>query len=113
LSYLKKIKYKKMFKKIILITVMTSFIASCGDTLSSVKRGLTGSKANSTDEFLIKKKDPLILPPDFENLPTPDEKAAAVEDVLSIERELESSIENNSSSSTSLEESVLKKIQSK
>ena len=105
----KKKKYKKMFKKIILITVMTSFIASCGDTLSSVKRGLTGEKANSTDEFLIQKKDPLILPPDFENLPTPDEKAAAVEDVLSIERELESSIENNSSSSTSLEESVLKK----
>ena len=85
---------------------------SC-ETLQSVKRGVTGEKIFSTDEFLVQKKDPLILPPDFENLPTPDEKAAAVEDVLSIERELESSIENNSSSSTSLEESVLKKIQSK
>ncbi len=102
-----------MFKKITFIIVITFFIASCGDTLSSVKRGLTGEKTNSTDEFLIKKKDPLILPPDFENLPTPDEKAAAVEEVLSIERELESSIENNSSTSSSVEDSVLKKIQSK
>ena len=102
-----------MFKKIILILVITSFITSCRGTFSSIKRGLTGEKQNSTDEFLIQKKDPLILPPDFENLPTPDEKAAAVEDVLSIERELENLIENDSSSSKSLEDSVLKKIQSK
>ena len=102
-----------MFKKIILILVITSFITSCRGTFSSIKRGLTGEKQNSTDEFLIQKKDPLILPPDFENLPTPDEKVAAVEDVLSIERELENLIENDSSSSKSLEDSVLKKIQSK
>jgi hypothetical protein len=36
--------------------------------MSSVKRGLTGEKRASTDEFLIKKKDALIMPPDYKNL---------------------------------------------
>ena len=32
---------------------------------------LRNEKINSTDEFLVKKKDPLILPPDFDKIPTP------------------------------------------
>ena len=60
-----------MHKKIIYILVLIYFVTSCADTFDSVKRGLTGSKRKSADEFLVKKKDPLILPPDFENLPTP------------------------------------------
>ena len=62
-----------MLKKFINISLIALFATSCGDTLGSVKRGLTGAKANSADEFMVQKKDPLILPPDFENLPTPDE----------------------------------------
>ena len=102
-----------MFKNNIIFFVILTFLLMSCETMQSIKRGVTGEKVNSTDEFLVKKKDPLILPPDFENLPTPDEKAAAVEDVLSIERELENLIENDPSSSKSLEDSVLKKIQSK
>ena len=49
--------------------------------MSSVKRGLTGEKKVSTDEFMIKKKDPLIMPPDYENLPTPEERVAAKEEI--------------------------------
>ena len=56
-----------MHKKIIYILVLIYFVTSCADTFDSVKRGLTGSKRQSADEFLVKKKDPLILPPDFEN----------------------------------------------
>jgi len=52
-----------MFKKTIYISLLI-FLASCSDTFDSVKRGLTGAKKNSADEFLVKKKDPLILPPD-------------------------------------------------
>ena len=66
-----------MHKKIIYILVLIYFVTSCADSFDSVKRGLTGSKRQSADEFLVKKKDPLILPQDFENLPTPDEKTAA------------------------------------
>ena len=102
-----------MFKKIIYIVVLIFFVTSCADTFSSVKRGLTGSKADSKDEFMVQKKDPLILPPDFENLPTPDERILAVEEISIFEDKLEISMEDDSSGSSSVESSILKKIQSK
>ena len=102
-----------MFKKIIYIIILTFLATSCADTFQSVKRGLTGAKANTTDEFLVQKKDPLIIPPDFENLPTPEEKSAAAEEISIFEKNLEISIEDNSSTSSSVEDSILKKIQSK
>ena len=102
-----------MYRKIILILFLSLFTISCSDTLGSVKRGLTGAKGNSADEFLVKKKDPLILPPDFENLPTPDERMIAQEEISLFEKKLEITMEDNSSTSTSTEESILKKIQSK
>ena len=102
-----------MHKKIIYILVLIYFVTSCADTFDSVKRGLTGSKGNSADEFLVKKKDPLILPPDFENLPVPDEKTVDAEEFSIFENALETSIEDDSSTSSSVEDSILKKIQSK
>ena len=102
-----------MLKKIIYIIILTFLATSCADTFQSVKRGLTGAKANTTDEFLVQKKDPLIIPPDFENLPTPEEKSAAAEEISIFEKNLEISIEDNSSTSSSVEDSILKKIQSK
>ena len=103
-----------MFKKIIYISFLVFFATSCAGTYDSVKRGITGGKQSATDEFLIQKKDPLILPPDYENLPTPDERIAASEEISVFEENLEISVEENSSSSTdSVENSILKKIQSK
>ena len=99
-----------MYKKIIYILSLLLFVTSCG-TFDSVKRGLTGQKADSSDEFLIKKKDPLILPPDFEDLPLPDEATIEAEEISYFEKTLETSIEETSSSSGSVEESILKKIQ--
>ena len=99
---------KKKLTYIVLLTILTT---SCGDTWGSVKRGLTGTKAQSTDEFLVEKKDPLILPPDYDDLPSPAEKAVINKEVLSLEKkisELSSSEETSTSSST--EESILKKI---
>ena len=101
-----------MYKKIIYILSLIFFIMSCG-TLSSVKKGLTGEKENSTDEFFIKKKDPLIIPPDFEDLPTPDELSTETAEISDFEKDLEISIEDNSSTSSSVEDSILKKIRSK
>ena len=102
-----------MLKKTTYILLALIFLASCGSTFDSVKRGLTGAKKDSADEFLVKKKDPLILPPDFENLPTPEEKSAAAEEISIFEKNLEISIEDNSSTSSSVEDSILKKIQLK
>ena len=101
-----------MLKKIIHIIVLTFFVTSCANTFDSVKRGLTGAKGETADEFLVKKKDPLILPPDFENLPTPD-TSAATEEISVFEKNLETLIEGESSTPSSVEDSILKKIKSK
>ena len=101
-----------MYKKIIYLFFIIFFINSCG-TLQEAKRGLTGEKRQSTDEFLIQKKNPLILPPDYENLPSPDERSAATEEISIFEKDLEITTEDTSSSSSSVEESILRKIRSK
>ena len=85
------------------------FTVSCAD----IKRGITGTKQLSTDEFLVIKKDPLILPPDYENLPVPDETVTASEEISIFEDTLGTSTEDNSSTSNSVESSILKKIRSK
>ena len=101
-----------MSKKLIYILSIFFFVASC-NTMDAVKRGLTGEKRASTDEFFIQKKDPLILPPDYENLPSPDERAAAVEEISNFEKAFEISSEDDSPTPSSTETSILKKIQSK
>ena len=99
-----------MYKKIIYILLFV-FLTSCADSFDSVKRGLTGAKKTSADEFLVQKKDPLILPPDYENLPSPDERNLALEEDSIFQDTLDS--EEVSSTSTPIESSILKKIQSK
>ena len=102
-----------MFKKITFIIFLFTFLTSCADTFDSVKRGLTGEKKSSADEFLVKKKDPLILPPDYENLPDPDERDINLEEESIFQNTLEKEEDEGSASTTSVESSVLKKIQSK
>ena len=103
-----------MFKKKIIFIILIAFAtASCGETLSSVKRGMTGEKNRSTDEFMIKKKDPLILPPDFEKLPTPKEQMDAKEEAESFKKILKKNTtteKTTSSTATSTEESILERI---
>jgi hypothetical protein len=103
-----------MTKKIIYSIVLIAFISSCSGTFDSVKRGLTGEKQKSTDEFLVKKKDPLILPPNFEDLPTPESRKAAIEDISNFEKSLTKENKNkNESSQSSVENSILQKIKNK
>ena len=35
---------------------------------------MTGQNKKTTDEFLVKKKDPLIIPPEYDKLPVPKSK---------------------------------------
>ena len=101
-----------MHKKITYIILITFLLTSC-ETMGSVKRGLTGEKKLSTDEFMVEKKDPLIMPPDYENLPTPEDRETAKEEISTFEESLGTSIEDDSlSSPSSTEGFILKKIQS-
>ena len=76
-----------MKTKIILIILIVSF-TSC----QSVKDGLSGRKSENSDEFLVQKKNPLVLPPDYLKLPKPDD---SVEDKSQLEKiEEETDIQN-------------------
>ena len=91
-------------------------VTSCADSWSNVKRGLTGAKEKSTDEFLVQKKDPLILPPDFDSLPSPSEKDEAIEEMSSFEKTLQQASETEittSSTGSSAEDSILQEIRKK
>ena len=83
----------------------------------TVKNAVTGAKKENSDEFLVQKKHPLVLPPDFTDLPVPFEESAKVTEVQ-IEDDIEKllGMENNTkntdntSDSSSIESFVLKKI---
>jgi hypothetical protein len=55
-------------KKFILINSVL-LLVSCG----SMQSAFENKKKNSTDEFLVEKKSPLVMPPDFDELPIPKE----------------------------------------
>ena len=99
--------------KLILALIVFNFLLGC----QSLKQGLEGSKkSKSAEEFLIEKKNPLVLPPDFSKLPTPknsteneaDQGNFEIEDIL--KKNSKKDVKNNSKKKSSLEESILKKI---
>ena len=105
-------------KKSFILLIVVFFITSCGDTFQSVKRGLTGQKQKSTDEFLVRKKDPLAMPPKWRDLPKPGESLKSedeidqvtdIEELIQLGKDQKSS-ENLNKGSGNLEDSVLKKI---
>ena len=103
-------------EKTILLVGFAFLVTSCSDTWGTVKRGLTGAKQKTTDEFLVKKKDPLILPPDFDSLPSPSDREDAVEEMSSFQKTLKKSSTTeitSSSSGSSTEDSILKQIRKK
>ena len=66
--------------------------------------------------FWFKKKDPLILPPDFESLPSPSDREEAIEEMSSFEKTLKQTSETEitaSSTGSSAEDSILKQIRKK
>ena len=100
--------------KIFYFTILLFALCSC----QNLKDALQGKKYENSDEFLVIKKNPLILPPNFNDLPTPKDVADTTQ-IENIEDEIEdllSSIKDNneetveSSSSTDTESFVLEKI---
>jgi len=101
-----------MNKKITFLFLIIFLLNSCADTFSSVKRGLTGAKSKTTEEFLVEKKDPLILPPNFDELPLPDADAVTEIEVSSFEETLTENMPDQdiSTTSNSAESSILEQI---
>ena len=74
----------KNFKIAFITLLFFILLTSCSD----FKKIMTGQKVQTTDEFLVKKKDPLVLPPDYENLPTPENRTEAAEEASEFEKSL-------------------------
>ena len=105
-----------MIKKLFLLLIFMS-LYSC----QSVKDALSGKKYESSDEFLVIKKNPLVLPPDYNKLPEPEDPVsmsreesieAEIDDIVSsMKSEKDLEIKNeNSTSNSSTEDFVLDQI---
>ena len=101
------------FKNLIIIIALI-FVYSC----SGAKDALQGKKrSEQSDEFLVEKKHPLELPPDFDDLPVPLEQGEGeiiqanneqdIKNILELDTNEENSQEINSQS---LEQLILEKI---
>ena len=98
------------------LIIFSILLTSC----QSIKDGLSGRKAENSDEFLVKKKNPLVMPPKFMELPEPEEETfekeiAAIEEADDIENilDLEKIPSENSKKSDSAEDFVLKQLKDK
>ena len=71
-----------------------ALLASC----ASVKESIDSRKKNS-DEFLVEKKSPLLMPPDYNDLPVPDSEDSKINDESNQVKELITKSNNNNSNS--------------
>ena len=113
--------------KLYIIALIFLFIVSA---CTKISEGMTGSKrSKSSDEFFVHKKKPLVLPPDFNEMPMPkptqkkQTQENDIENILGIKNQTQNDIEDllktkkntnsntsQSASDKSLENSILKKI---
>ena len=102
----------KIFKKLILLSFIY-ILSSCG----TLKEGFTNQKKNNNDEFLVEKKSPLIMPPEYNELPLPNSESNqalseenSIKKLITNEEKTNNTSNANSSKSTGVEESLLEKI---
>ena len=101
---------------IILIILFSFSLYAC----ETVKEAVGGKKrSEQSDEFLVQKKNPLAMPPDYEELPIPGNEEVSpktfsgdneVKDLLNIQ-EGDPSDSNNNENSSDLESSIIEKLQ--
>ena len=96
--------------KFYILICIAIFLSSC----STVREGFTSQKKNNSDEFLVEKKSPLVMPPDYNDLPMPDEKSTEKEtnDIKSLISKSKGDENKNNldKENSSFEGSILKKI---
>ena len=98
-------------KKILKIFIILILIPSC----QSAKDAFTLQKKNTTDEFLVEKKEPLVMPPDYNKIPEPDSlKKSQVDEKDKIRKilkkdKLKAETKQNNSSNK-IEQSIIDKI---
>ena len=98
--------------RIILTFILIVILHSCGGAKEAGKM-LRNEKTKSTDEFLVKKRDPLIMPPNYNDLPKPGKiQATDKASNTKIDKMLKMPKEdaNASKSSSIVEQSIINEI---
>ena len=103
----------KINKLYIIVLTFLFIVSAC----AKLSEGMTGSKrSKSSDEFFVHKKKPLVLPPDFNDMPMPKptqkkqtQNDNDIENLLKTKKNTSSNT-FQSSSDKSLENSILEKI---
>ena len=103
----------KKIKSILIITFFSIIISACG----AVKEGFKNQKKDNTDEFLVEKKAPLVMPPNYNQLPLPkdieineEKESEAVKELITKSKNSDSNNENLDKSEGNLENNILNKI---
>ena len=100
--------------RVILYLFLSLLIWGC-QSMSEVGKVMRNEKTKSTDEFLVKQKQPLTLPPDFAEIPEPgalEKKAKEENEKNTIEKafRIDKEKSNKKPRSGSVEESILNRI---
>ena len=92
----------------ILFLILGLFLYSCGDAVKTLRN----EKITNTDEFLVKKRQPLTLPPDYQVLPEPGSKNLEKEDERKSINKILKVPKNNSKKrgSSNVEQSIISQI---
>ena len=100
----------KNLRIFIFLNLAILLLTSC----ATVKKGFQNPKKNNSDEFLVEKKSPLVMPPDFDELPIPkkdDNKLKTEKNTIKeLMTENPSDNSDNTSENEDLEASILDKI---
>ena len=98
------------YLRLLILIKLTLLIYSCG----TIKEGFTNQKKNSSDEFLVEKKSPLIMPPNFDELPLPgsekDKSNSNDNKIKSLVSNNEDINKKSKDINQSFEESIVEKI---
>ena len=86
------------------------FFYSC----ATVKEGFINQRKNSSDEFLVEKKSPLVLPPEYNDLLEPNDSAENLDTENKKIKEIlinsDTDIDNKEFSDGDFEDKLIKKI---
>ena len=102
----------KKFNLLFILGIALIILSGC----NTVKKGFKNPKKNSSDEFLVEKKSPLVMPPEFNDLPIPNQNKDTSQKQENNIKNLISDNDGNTdqeASDSDLEGSILSKIKNK
>ena len=103
----------KKFNICLFSVIISIYLSSCG----TIKEGFSSKKNDNSDEFLVEKKSPLLMPPDYNELPIPNsdnvqdnDEIDEIKELISKSKKTKKKSFNSTDTTASLEDLILGKI---